>query len=289
MLRKSFSSLLLVIFLVSISYSQNSKKVTETKWEVLVIREISEKRNSFTRKTLEYRNYQYLTSNVSFEGTASLEWLKDSSWELVGTTNYGENNNYTSLYFKRLYNKERTEKEIERLKKEFEKEANALKELIQENELTDLDMLEAKEKLKEYNKNQEIKLRNALEKVKNIPIEIISVKSQSRRLNEQSVGAEIVIDATPVLLKSDSSYRSTEAEKYAQETIKSILEQMQLSLPKEIRSNTDAIVKGVYKPKLGDFSFSIINVNLMISFVIKANNKQNIVAQSYIQSKFLEN
>jgi hypothetical protein len=289
MLRKSFSSLLLVFLLANFSFPQSSKKDNQTKWEVLVVGEISEKIDVLTRKSLKYRNYQYLTSNVSLEGTASLEWLKDSGWELVGTTNYGENNNYTSLYFKRIYNKERTEKEIERLKKDFEKETSFFKESANENSLTDLDNLDIKQKLDEYNKSQELKLRNALGKVKNIPMEIISVKAQSRRLNEQSVGAEIVIDATSVLLKPDNNYRSTEADKYAQETIKSVLEQMQLSLPNDIRSTADSITKGVYKPLIGEFSFSNINVTLKISFIVKANNKQNIVAQSYIRSKFIEN
>lgn len=259
MCKKWFFGLFLMFFFLSVSFAQNTSRQNETNWEYL---------------TLIAENCSFLTSGVSFQ--CSWEWIKESGWEMVGV-------NECCIYFKRPYNKARTEKEIEWIKKEFNPQKQ------DEFNLVDLDKSEAKQKLGEFNRSEETKLRNALEKVKDLPLRILTVESKAQALNQQSAAAEIVLDATLVLLKN-GNYRSSEAEKYFNENTKRILEIIGLSVDYSYSGNALRISNGGYKPlKFGKLNNYYSGIHLKISVIVNYNNQQNIVAQNFIGGKWMTN
>ncbi len=261
MFKKWFIGLFLVALCASVSFSQNTQKQNETNWEFL---------------SMYAGNCNYLTSNISLQCPSSWEWLKESAWEMVGV-------NECCVYFKRPYNKARTDKEIEWLKKKF----NSQKQ--NEFNLVDLDKSETKQKLDEFNRSEEVKLRNALEKVKEFPLRIITVESKARDLNQPSIAAEIVLDATSILLKN-GKYRSSEAEKYFNENTKRILEIIGLSVAYSYNGNALSISNGGFKPfKFGTFDNYYSGIHLKISVIVNYNNQQNIVAQNFIGGKWTIN
>ena len=260
MFKKWFIGLFLVALCASVSFSQNTKRQNETNWEYLSVGTYGG----------NYREYNYLTSGIFFSGPISIEWLKESGWEMVGVSE-------CCFYFKRPYNKTRTEQEIERLKKEFNQKQT-------ESDLIDLDAVEGKQNLDEFNKSEESNLRIALENIKIPALQIISVKSTSKVLNRKQVRAELVLDATSILLK-DGKYRSSEADKYYQEGVKQIIQSLQITPIGSNESHAKAISQGSYRPrKIGEFIFWTNGISLKVSVIINYKNKQIIVAQDAINT-----
>jgi len=284
MVKKWFPGLFLVFLCVSFSYSQNSRSQNETSWEYL---EISVVDNACSSRSYTCRHYHYFNSGVRFDGPASVDWINKSGWELANVmSNEGFLN---GLLFRRAFNKERTEKEIEWLKTELDKERQTIKETKPVSDLVDLDRLEAIRKLDDFDKSEEARLRTALEKINNLPLKIISVSSDAASTDYSRVGAELVLDGTSIFLKDGNKYRSLEVDKYFKETVKQILDGLNVSSNSTINSNVQGISNGAFKPEIGKFSFSGNGVTLKVSVIVNYQNRQNIVAQGWIYGKWTTN
>ena len=284
MLRKWFVGLFLIFLCLSFSNAQNSKKQNETPWEVLQVSAVINcGRDGFKN---DCREYSYLTSGILFKGQPSLEWMKESGWELVGVETYEQTPNPDRLYFKRRYDKARTEGEIERLKKEFE---NSESRTIDAG-LKDLDSIENKQKLDEFNKGEELKIKTALQQIKALPLKIIEIKSASTELKKPHVSVEIALDATSVLLKNGNEYRASEAEKYFVTARKQIIDELKLISSTPYGGNAESISKGSFRPAIGNIPNSgIYELFLRISIIVNFQNKQNIVAQGWASGKWVTN
>lgn len=278
MRKRWFVGLFLVFLCVAFTFAQNVKKPNEAQWEFLQISTVRNCGDIAFRKTC--RNYEYVTSGESFDAQSSLEWMKESGWELVGVA---MNENYQALFFKRLFNKPRTETEIEWLKKEFA--LSQPKSPV--SGLIDLDTIEGKQNLDAFNRSEESRIRTALEQISGLPIKIISVSSDAFSVKRPRVGAEIVLDATPVLLKEGNRYRSSDADKYFQDAVKLILEKLQIMSTYTGESNAQKISNGSYKPVgIGKFGIDSPNLTIKLSVVVNYDNVQNIVAQNWIYGRW---
>ena len=281
MIKKWLSALFLAFLCASFSLAQGVKGQNETKWELL---EISGTGACSSASGRNCRYYHYLTSGVSVRAQASLEWMKDSGWELVGVAT---NDQYYGLYFKRPYNKTRTDDEIKKISTEFEKD---IPKPTDNKLLVDLDAFEAQQKVAEFDKKEELKLRTALEGIKDLPVRIVSVSSGSLAANRTRVGAEIVVDATSVLLKDGNKYRSSDADRYFKEIVPQIADRINLSYNRNSRLQSYAqdITRGSFKPVIGNYTF-YDGVNLKISVVVNYKNQPIVVAQSTIRGEWAAN
>lgn len=278
MFRKTAITLFCFVLGFHVAFAQNANKQNVIQWEFLEVS--GSVYSDYYLGGKKNRNYNYLTSGESFRGLASLEWIKNSGWEMVTVVFYGESG--SNFFFKRRYDKKRTDDEIKWLKNETEKETVVIKPSV----LIDLDEIEFKQKLADFNKNEEVRIRNALEQIKELPIKIISVSSKSRNPNESEVGAEIVLDATSVLLKDGKYYRASEAEKYYLEAAKRILDKTQVSLQSSLEGNSERISKGWYQLQtVGKFDF-YGGVNIKVSVIIIVNGQQNIVSQGVVNGRW---
>lgn len=276
MLKNLFFTAFFTLLCFSFLSAQTSKKSADTNWEILLIYGL-ENRQTVSGVSYEIRTYNYLTSGAEFNGPVSLEWIKDSGWELVSSD--------PVLYFKRRYNTQRTEKEIEWLKKEYEKNRSPIKPVSQ-NDLIDLDLVEYKQKSIDLGKSEKAKYENLLNQINEFPIKVISVETTSYDPKFSRVKAEIVLDATNVLVKDGKSYRSSEAEKYFQETSKKILEKLGLRIPSYISGLSWNISQGEVIPqKIGDFNRPVYGICLKISLILNLNNRQIIVSQGFIDTR----
>lgn len=219
MLKKFFITLFLFVFCVSVSSAQYVNK----QWEYLEVSEITSSYNPYTQEYIPYRSYNFLNSGKIVSGTAYLDWIGKSGWELVGAISTGENNSVTKLVFKRPYNEQVTKREIEELEKSVKEQTKAPPTV-----LVDLDAQEAKQKLNEFNRQEEQKLRTALSKINNLPIKVVNVKSTAYALNKTRLAVEIVVDGTSALLKDGNKYRSSEAKNYLQEIAKQVSDSLDL-------------------------------------------------------------
>lgn len=278
---KWFAGLFAVFLCLSASFAQSTKNQNEIRWEYLEISSLE--RCRFDQIFKDCRSYNYLTAGASFKARVSLEWMTEAGWELVGVGTYDQGP--SMLYFKRISDRERTKKEIEWLQKDFENAAPVPK----VSDLIDLDEIETKQNLDEFNKNEEVKFRAVLEQIKDLPLKIISVSSKAKAAGRPSVGAEIVLDATSVLLKDGNKYRSSAADKYFQEAVKQILQTVgMVSQNSTIYSEARSISKGTFKPqKIGLFGFNTAGITLKISVIVNYDNQPNIVAQDIIYSSNL--
>ncbi len=279
MFKQPIVTLFTILLFSSFSFAQGRRN-TLTQWEYL---EVSGTKYSsgYYQITRYYRDYNFLTSAANFAGQNSLEWIKDSGWELVGVVNNGENP--VSLFFKRPFNKTRTENEIARLKKNYETESQMP--VKQKSSLIDLDEQEFQQKLADYNKSEEVNLTEALAQIKNFPLQIISVQSKSSRFDYENLSAEIVLDATSVLLKNGKSYRSSEAEKYYQDFVKQITENLRLMQVGSTNGIAQQISEGLFSLRpIGKTYGNNDQITIYISVIVNADNKQNIVAQGTINA-----
>lgn len=283
-MRKWFIRLFLVFSLVSFSSAQNTKKQNQISWEYLEISVIDKYCGD---PSYSCRHYYYFNSGIRLNGPVSTDWLNNTGWEL--TDNISNDGALSGLLFKRIFNKGRTEKEIEWLSKELSKEIQTRKEKKSETPLIDLDTLEAKQNLADFNQAEEKKMRTALEQIKDFPLKIISVSSDALALKRSRVGAEIVLDGTFALLKEGNQYRSSETDKYFKEAVKQILDKIGASGTSYSAGNAAAISGGGFNPKIGNFSVNMAGLTLKVSVTVNYLNQQIIVAQGWISSKWIEN
>ncbi len=272
MFKKFAFSLFLCIFTISIVSAQSTNK----QWEYLEVSEINSSYNYPNIESFPYRTYNFFNEGKVISGTASLDWLGKSGWELVGAISTGENNSSTKLVFKRPYNQQRTKNEIEQLSKTF-----AVQTKIPTADLIDLDAQATKQKLDDFNRREEERLKVALASINNLPVKVISVKSMASSPDRTGLAAEIVIDGTSILLKDGNKYRSSEAVNYLQEVNKRIIDSLKLeaSLFSQIHSNFP-IGKFPENPNGG--------ISIGISVIINYKEKQNVVAQGYVSGRWKE-
>jgi hypothetical protein len=289
MIGKWFAGLFLAVFFVTFSLAQKSSLQNETQWEFLEVFSVSQSCDGVYYDKNACRYYFYQSSGLATNGPASLDWMSESGWELVGFVPAGESPHH--IYFKRHYNKARTEREIAWLKQKLQKDIQGLsvtRKLVR-NELVDLDAFEKKQKIDDYNKAEEAKLRAALDGIKDLPLRIVSVSSKAQTIGQTMVGAEIVLDGTSVLLKDGNKYRSSEAAKYFNESINQILEKLNVSDKKVGGSNAGAIASGSVLPVIGEFYFYKEGLTLKATVVVNSQNRENIVAQGSADGKWLSN
>jgi hypothetical protein len=280
-MKKWLLGLFLILLLTFFAFAAKSVKKTETNWEVLEISDVTDCRLDFEIVRRECRSYNYLTFGTTFKGLASLEWLKESGWELVGILSSADSAD--KLYLKRRYDKLRTEKEIARLKNEF-KTSQARSNLI------DLDDSEFQQQIRQFKQEEIAKLKTALEQIGNPSLKIMGVESDALSVREQYLRAEIVLDGTSTLFKEGGTYRSSEADKYFQENGKQILEKINLSANAVLFSNAQRIAKGAFIPvKIGEFRLNYSGIALKISVVVNHNNQQIIVAQGWVYGRWATN
>lgn len=286
MVKKWFAGLFLVFLCLSFSSAQNTKKQREaSSWEYL---EISIIDRSCGSPSYPCRRYYYFNSGTRLNGPVALEWLNGAGWELANvTSNEGSLN---GLLFRRAFDRERTEKETQWLSEELAKEIQK-RETTPIKDLVDLDETEAKQKLIDFNRAEETRLRAALERFKTVPLKILTVSSKAETVGRSSVGAEIVIDGTSTLLKNGNLYRSSEANKFYKETMQQLLESAGLFVASgssySLEGNAPGISKGGFKPQLGNFIVNRNGVVLKVSVFVNYRNNQIIVAQSWVYSRWL--
>ena len=277
MIKKWLLGLFLMFSLAFFAFAQKNIKQPETNWEILEISDITDCRTDFEFDRRECRNFGYLTYGTTFIGLASLEWLKESGWELAGVVNRPDSTD--RLYFKRRYVRSRTEREIDRLKKEFEKSRRL-------NNLTELDESEFQQEILQFKQNEIAKLRAALEQTGNPALKIISVESNARSAREPYLSAELLLDGTSVLLKN-GAYRASEADRYFKENVKQILEKIKVSSSPEPLSNARNISAGTFKPvKIGVFRTLSPGISIKISVIVNYDKRQNTVAQGWIYGRW---
>lgn len=281
MQKRWFVGLFLMVLCASFTFAQNVKKQADAQWEFLQVSTVRMCSEFGFQKSC--RRYEYLTSGESFDAPDSLEWMRESGWQLVGVS---VNEGYQTLYFKRSYNKTRTDSEIERLKKEFlQKSSNAAA-----NNLTDLDMIDGKQKLNAFNRSEESRIRTALEQISGLQLKIISLSSEAASVKSPRAATEIVLDATSVLLKDGNQYRSSEADKYFQDAARLILEKTQTTSIDRLESNAQLISNGNFElVEIGKFRLNNppnnTSVTIKLSVIVNYNNNQNIVAQGWIYGR----
>lgn len=281
MMKKWLLGLFLMFASAFFAFPQKKLQQTETTWEMLEISDITDCRTDSSFDRRECRNYDYLTSGTTFIGLASLEWLKASGWEFVGVVNRADSTD--RLYFKRRFDRLRTEREIGELKKAFEKSRRR-------SGLTDLDESEFQQQIQQFRQGESARLRMALEQTGNPALTVINVESNARTVKEPSLSAEIVLDATPVLLKKDGAYRASEADRYFNESVKQILEKIKVSSSSEPFGSAQRISAGTFKPvRIGAFRTLSPGISIKISVVINYDERQNIVAQGWIYGRWLTN
>lgn len=263
MSKKFFTTLFLFTFCVSVSFAQSINK----QWEYLEVSQIIQTYNTYTQEVVPYRTYNFFNSGKIVSGTTSLDWIGKSGWELVGAVSTGENSLETKLIFKRLYNEQVTNREIEELEKSF-------KERLKKPpaaELIDLDAQEAKQNLDEFNRKEEERLRTALSKINNSPIKVVNIKSLASVANKTSLAAEIVVDGTSALLKDGNKYRLSEAKTYLQEVAKQVLAVPDLNL--------SSFSQNVARFQIGKLSNNYGRIIIGITVVVNYKNNQIVVAQ----------
>lgn len=268
MSKKLLAALFLFVFGISVSAQSITKQ-----WEYLEVSQIQS--TSFDadgkRIYVNYRSYNFFNAGKTVSGTASLDWLGKSGWELVGAISTGENNSDTKLVFKRIYNEQRSKREIEELEKTFKAQTKT-----PTADLIDLDAQEARQKLDEFNRREEERLRAALSRINDVPVKIISVKSSAYTPNKTSLAAEIVVDGTSVLLKDGNKYRSSEAKNYLQQVGKQIVKLLEL--------DADVFLQNYGRFQIGEFSVSSQGeINIGVSAVVNYQAKQNVVAQGVVR------
>lgn len=277
MMNKWLAGLFLAFLCASFSFSQTSKRQTEAKWEFMEVSWASGqcRVRDFERRC---RKYNYVTSGVLVEAPDSLEWMSESGWELVGMT---ASEGYQSLFFKRRYDRTRTEREIDWLEKQLDKVEGT----VGNTNLIDLDSIESRQKLAEFNKNEAAQLTAALRQIKNLPLSVIEVKSNAIDLKNPRLAADVVLDATAVLLKNGSEYRASEVDDYFNAAAKQIIGDLKMITDYRERKSARAISSGVQIPKSGGIATNYNEIILRISVVLTRQGKRNIVAQNWIAGK----
>lgn len=256
-------------------------------WEYLIVTQVQNDHG--TIGSGEFRYYNYLTSEESFRGPASLGWLKASGWEMTGVVLW-EQSASTELYFKRPYNAVRTKSEIEKLKKTLEDAVSGASKPVAPPILIDLDRADERQKTDERDRAEEARLRSALGKVKDLPVTVVSVTGGAASPTAPRVAAEIVLDATGALLKNGNQYRASEAEKYAKDAATLIADAARIKMERPVEGRARAISYKSFTPaKIGTpFNF-YDEIDIRISVVLNVNGKQIIVWQGWIIGKWLPN
>ncbi len=292
MLKKTIGILVLCFLCSTIAFAQS-----ETQWEYLEVSpQTYTESYGVYKSNVSVRRYNYLNEGKSMFGEPTFERLGKAGWELVNAYSLENNtkNNTTSYIFKRRYIKARTDKEIEELEKWLKQEVAKIQPPKEFN-LNDLDVFEEKQNLAAYNRSQEEKLRNVLEQIKDIPIQIINVESVSPNIGRTSAAAEIVVDATSILLKNGNNYRSSEAQEYLKQVVAKIINRdnsplkWQSNVGSNIgNTNAKAISVGSTTPqKIGQLRLNNVNyisdgILLRISIIVNYKGQQNIVNQIQI-------
>jgi hypothetical protein len=270
-------------------YAQGKTERGIVLWEYLALTPVQTDYSNNNLGARVFRDYNYLTSEEFFRGPASLGWLKDSGWEMTGAVS-SEQLNLTYLYFKRPYNAARTKNEIEKLKKVFEDLLSAAPKPAPLPLLIDLDGTDERQKTDEHDRADEARLRSGLEKVKDLPMTIFSVTGQGASPTVPHVGAEIVLDATGILLKNGNQYRASEVEKYAKDAAKLIADTARIKVGNTIEGRARAISYKSFTPvKIGTPFVAYDEIGIRISVVLNVKGNQLIVWQGWIAGKWLPN
>lgn len=258
----------------------------EIPWEYL---EISSPSYSIREnETLHYRHYNFLTAGESFSGPTSLAWLKGTGWELTSTVSFPESGQ-TVMYFKRQVDDARTSREISLLKNKYDSQPIVRAPSKQNRKVVDLDRTEQGQKLVEYNRTEEAKLRAALGMVQGVPMKILSVRSGASNVGSSRVAADVVIDASSILVKNGNQYRSSEADTYLRDTALKIAQTARISYRDDIQPNAALISEGLRTPEEpGKEITPGGSVSIRLTLVIVVMGEQNIIAQGYINGNWLK-
>ena len=267
----------ITLFLLALCVSLSSAQTVNKQWEYL---EVSQVQSCYVFSGGYYascRNYNFFNEGKIIQGTTSLDWLGKSGWDLVGATSAGEDNSGTKLVFKRSYDKSKTDREIEELQKTTPTKPKPNEPI---NDLIDLDSQEAKQKLDEFNRQEEERLRNALSKLNNSAIKVVNVKAAASELDKTSLASEIVVDGTSVLLKDGNKYRSSEAKSYWQEIVKQVSSLPELNIKSSSQNYT--------RFQIGKLANSFGNISIGITVTVNYKNDQIIVAQGIANGTWKE-
>lgn len=268
-----FKKLTFTLFLFVFGFSAASAQSAIKQWEYLEISDLTSA-YSINNEPFTVRYYNYLNEGKVIVGTASLDWLGKSGWELVGAISTGENNSLTKLVFKRPYNEQRTKKEIEVLNKSFNAQLKT-----PSPDLIDLDAQEAKQKLDSFNRQEEERARAALTKIDDLPLKVVSLKSSAASFGKTAFSAEIVIDGTAALLKDSNKYRSSEAKEYLQKVGKRIADSLEFD-PNSFSLNYS-------KFQIGKLSaYNLYGIVIGVSVVINYKERQTVVAQGFVRGEW---
>lgn len=173
-------------------------------------------------KLISFSKAGIVIANEAVTTESKLDTLGKFGWELVGIV--GAIGGDQELLFKRMYIPERSKQEEQLIKEEGERMKLALDEEKKRTAslanapttvLVDLDELDRISSRDTYRRNEENRLKTAVESYKNYPITITSLFSNAESDGDSDVHVKVNIDATSTLLSDSNKYRSKDAARLA--------------------------------------------------------------------------
>ncbi|MBS1794388.1 MAG: hypothetical protein JSS81_11070 [Acidobacteria bacterium] len=264
--------LALPVLLLLVCAASAQKKRAADVWEYL---EVSVVETGCGYAADVCRQYHYYNTGQTLVGPVALDWLEKAGWEPAGVV--GKDDAFGGLLFRRAFNRERTKREAETLSELLDREYRA----GSVDALVDLDRRDGKRDTIEFNAAEKTRLRAALEAIKDPPLEIVAVTAASDNRKKTRVGAEIVIDATKILL-TGNNYRASAAETYFREAAGRILDRIGAASAGPFDGNAAAISGGGFRPRIGGFEVRRDGLTLKISVVVNYKSARIVVAQGWI-------
>ena len=233
--------------------------------------------------------FAYLFNFVRVQ--AAIDSLGKNGWELVGIVppdlkNGTSSPNETGLIFKRKFDRNRSEREFKYWRRrELTQIAKFEQTSPDPNEIIDLDDLELRKKTVDLRRDDERKLRQALEKVKNVSLKINKVSSGSYYSEKQAkffdAFADVTIDGSAALLKDGNKFRFSEAKKYLKEKADDIFNQIGLRAAKSGDQTLPTFFENGFESGRGN---TLIKINLVLNY----QGKSKTVTEGFLRGDFTD-
>lgn len=180
----------------------------------------SETKTSGLSKLVSFSKAGIIIANEAITTQSSIDTLGKFGWELVGVV--GQIGGDQEMIFKRQYSAERSKQEAELVKAEGDRLRAAIEDekkkavaATPQNVLIDMDEVERIQAREAFRKNEEERLRMAIDSVSQYSPIITSVFSAASSPQDSSVAATVSIDGTNSLITDGNKYRSSQAKQMA--------------------------------------------------------------------------
>ncbi|MGB2753243.1 MAG: hypothetical protein WBC19_14400 [Pyrinomonadaceae bacterium] len=187
-----------------------------------------EAKSSGLSKLLSFSQAGIVIAKEGLSTQKSMDTLGKFGWELVGAV--GVIGGDQEMLFKRAYDEGRSKQEEELIRQEGEKLRKILEDertksslAVPATELVDLDEAERIEARNANRRAQEERFKTSTASVISGSVKTKSVLSNSTSATDTDLSANIVIDGTTQLLTGGNKYRSSEAKRLGESTLKAIM------------------------------------------------------------------